>query len=99
MAYTAEGRISVSELRERLKDVLSGANKGQRFTVRQNSREVAVIVGVDEWRMLNETLDILLDRNMVEQITRSERAIDEGRTRSADDVLGEIERELDADGE
>lgn len=99
MSSTAESRISVSELREKLKDVLRGANKGRRYTVSQNSDEVAVILGMVEWRMLNETLDILLDRSMVEQITQSEKAIEDGKSRSADEVLGEIEKELDDDGD
>jgi len=44
-------RVSVKELRDRLPDLLDDAvTSGQTCVVRQNGRDFAVIVGVNEWR-------------------------------------------------
>lgn len=91
----ADNSISVTELRKHISEVLETAQKGGRYAVHQGSRKVAVIVGMEEWRMMNETIEILTDRTMVEQINQSETAIDHDETRPAEEVFRDIESDLD----
>ena len=45
--------ISVTELRERTREILENAHfRGRRYVVERAGREMAVILGVDEYRRL-----------------------------------------------
>lgn len=97
MARTADETISISHLRDHMKEVLESASQGARFRVLQNSNELAVVIGATEWAMLCETLDVMLDKDMVKQITDSEEAIERGDVQDFDEAWDEIEKELDED--
>lgn len=91
--------IGVAQLREQLAEVIRDcAQRGQRYSILRNNKPEAVLVGFVEWQMLNETLAILTDANLMEQIRASEGEIGKGQSRSAGEVLDEIERDLDEGG-
>ena len=95
---TMERQISVSELRRRIRQVLEDCSeKGQKFEILSNSKVAGVLVGPTEWRMLNETIEILTDRDVMRQIRGSEKQIRRGVDRPAEETFEEIERELGDD--
>ena len=95
---TAEDTIAASDLRNSLSQVLDAcAQRGKVYRVLRNSKESVMIVGAAEWQMLNETLEVLMDRDLMKQLSHWQKNLKEQEARPADEVFEEIERELDAE--
>ena len=96
MAGTTDKTISVSEFRNRMQAVLSDcAKKGQRYMVLCHNDVAAVLVSPAEWAMITETLAILDDRDLMDQIRQSNREIDSGGAKPAEDVFDDIDENID----
>ncbi len=93
---TSTESIQSSELKNRLSSVLDQVAKlGKRFLIKTYSKEEAILVGIAEWRKMQETLSILEDAAMMEQIRRADKAIEEGDVHDLDEAFDEVVKELD----
>src|ERR1700737_5020411 len=57
------------------------------ITVTRNGRPPAVVVSIDEWESLHETLEILSDPEAVAAIAEAREAIARGEVSSREDIL------------
>ncbi len=88
-------KINVSELRKTYREVFDAVSRGgKRYEVLCNGEVMGFIVGPAEWKIMNETLEILTNRDLMEQILRSMH-FEEGDSRPAEVVFDEIESDLE----
>ena len=76
----ADARANFSKLVE------SAATTHERFEVTRNGDRAVVVMGVDDYDALLETLDILSDADEVQAIRDGIRAIESDETYSAEEV-------------
>jgi prevent-host-death family protein len=83
--------LPISEVKTRLPELVAGASdRDEEIVVTRNGRPAAILIGYEEYRRQQETLDILSDPDMMEQIRRSRRFYArKAEGRSFEDVFGE----------
>lgn len=75
--------LSLKELRPRLPDVIARIDgRLDRYVVTKRGRPMAVMMSVDDYEALMETLDILADPHAMASLRRGEADTRKGRTRS-----------------
>lgn len=83
--------ISYSQFRNNLSDCLKGcAELGRRFVVSRNDEPEAVVVSMDEWKSIMETIAVLSNPKLIQQIVNSQDDIAAGRVESAESVFDEL---------
>ena len=71
--------LPISEVKARLPELVAGVmEREEEVVVTRNGRPAAVIVNVDEYARLKETLDVLSDPDLMRQIRASERYFAKG---------------------
>jgi prevent-host-death family protein len=79
--------LSVAEARAQFSKIIESASSThERFEVTRNGSRAAVLLGVDDFDALMETVAILGDAELVAQIGTGLRELDRGETESANDV-------------
>ena len=74
--------VSLKELRPDLPKVIERIDgKLDRYVITRRGKPVAVMLGVDDYESLMETLDILADPRAMAGLRRGEEDIRKGRTR------------------
>lgn len=83
--------LSLSEVKTRLPELVAGVQeREEEVVVTKNGRPAAVLINVDEYTRLKETLDVLSDPVLMKQIGRSKSFYRTGRKDLAfEDVFGE----------
>ncbi len=83
--------LPISEVKTRLPELVSGIEeREEEIVVTRKGKPAAVLVNYSEYERLKETLDVLSDRSLMQQIRRSRRFYAEGGTgASFDEVFGE----------
>jgi prevent-host-death family protein len=83
--------LPLSEVKTRLPELVAGVEDcEQEIVVTKNGRPAAVLVNVHEYARLKETLDVLSDPLLVQQIAESRAFYRTGKKGlSFDDVFGE----------
>lgn len=83
--------LPISEVKTRLPELVAGVmEREEEVVVTRNGRPAAVIVNVDEYERLKETLDVLSDPDLMRQIRASERYFAKGgKGLSFEEVFGE----------
>lgn len=83
--------LPISEVKARLPELVAGVmEREEEVVVTRNGRPAAVIVNVDEYERLKETLDVLSDPDLMRQIRASERYFAKGgKGLSFEEVFGE----------
>jgi prevent-host-death family protein len=83
--------LPLSEVKTRLPELVAGVDeREEEVVVTKNGRPAAVLVNVQEYARLKETLDVLCDPLLMQQIAESRAFYRSGRKgRSFDDVFGE----------
>ena len=83
--------LSLSEVKTRLPELVTGVQeREEEVVVTKNGRPAAVLVNVDEYARLKETLDVLSDPALMKQINRSKAFYRSGKKgRTFEDVFGE----------
>ena len=72
--------LSLSEVKTRLPELIAGVQeREEEVVVTKNGRPAAVLVNVDEYSRLKETLDVLSDPALMKQINQSRRSIGPAR--------------------
>jgi len=82
--------LPISEVKARLPELVAGVlDREEEVVVTRNGRPAAMLVNVDEYERLKETLDVLSDPDLMAQIRASERYFAKGgKGRSFEDVFG-----------
>jgi antitoxin YefM len=68
------------------------SNEGQRFVVEKDGRPVAVVISVDEWENILETLSELNDSEYLESIRQSRQEVERGETLTLDALKAELDQ-------
>lgn len=83
--------IGVRSLRPRLSRAVDEVSEHlDRYVITKRGKPVAVLMGVDDYEGLLETLEIMSDKSLMKRIRRAERELKKGKGRS----LEEINRDL-----
>ena len=79
--------ITLKELRPSLPKVIEKIDrKMDRYIISKHGRPVAVMLNIDDYESLIETLDILSDPKAMEGIRKGEEDIRKGRVRSWEEI-------------
>lgn len=83
--------LPISEVKARLPELVTGVeDREEEVVVTRNGRPAAVLVNYAEYERLKETLDVLSDPDMMQQIRESEQFYAKGgQGLSFEDVFGE----------
>ena len=85
--------IALKELRPELPDVINDIDrKLDRYIVTKRGRPVVVMMSVDDFEGLMETIEILSDKQAVKRIRKAEAEIKQGKTISFEKLRRDIER-------
>ena len=83
--------ISLKQLRPRLPKVISEIDsKMDRFIITKRGKPVALMMSIDDYESLIETLDILADRKLIKRIKEAEIEVRKGNLQP----LEVVEREM-----
>ena len=64
--------LSLSEVKTRLPELIAGVqDREEEIVVTKNGRPAAILINVQEYARLKETLDVLSDPALMKQISRS----------------------------
>ncbi len=79
--------VSLKELRPRLPQIIDRIDhKLDRYIITKRGLPVAVMMSVEDYESLMETLDILADKETMKRIRQAEREIKQGKTISWEDI-------------
>ena len=83
--------LSLSEVKTRLPELVAGVQeREEEVVVTKNGRPAAILINVDEYARLKETLDVLSDPVLMKQIHRSQAFYKAGKKGlSFENVFGE----------
>ena len=83
--------LPLSEVKTRLPELIAGVQeREEEVVVTKNGRPAAVLINVQEYARLKETLDVLSDPTLMKQISRSQAFYRAGKKGLAfEDVFGE----------
>ena len=83
--------LSLSEVKTRLPELVAGVQeREEEVVVTKNGRPAAILMNVDEYTRLKETVDVLSDPGLMSQIAESRSYYKTKRTGlSFEDVFGE----------
>lgn len=83
--------ISLKKLRPNLPKVIEEiVSKMDRFIVTKRGKPVALIMSIDDYESIIETLDVLADKKLMKRIKQAETDIQKGDLRT----LEEVEKDL-----
>lgn len=82
--------LPISEVKARLPELVAGVlDREEEVIVTRNGKPAAMLVNIDEYERLKETLDVLSDPDMMRQIRESERYFAKGgKGLSFEEVFG-----------
>jgi antitoxin YefM len=83
--------LPLTEVKTRLPELVTGVDeREEEVVVTKNGRPAAILVNVDEYRRIKETLDVLSDPALMRQVVESRAFYRAGRRGlSFEDVYGE----------
>ncbi len=83
--------LPISKVKDRLNELVDAASvtHGQ-VTITKNGSPAAVLIGIDEWESLQETLFWLSQPEIRESIAQARTDIAEGRSYSEEDIRAEF---------
>jgi len=83
--------INYSKFRTHLSACLKECSElGRRFVISRNDKPEAVVVSVEEWESIMETLAVLSDPALMRQLRQSEKDVRHGRVHSVEEVFAEL---------
>ena len=90
--------LPISDVKARLPELVAGVmEREEEVVVTRNGKPAAVLVNVEEYERLKETLDVLSDPDLMRQIRSSERYFARGgKGLSFEEVFGEPLRQVKA---
>ena len=83
--------VTLKALRPKLPQIIDEIDsKMDRFIITRRGKPVALMMSVDDYESILETIDILSDKRLVKRIKKAEEDVKKGNVRA----LSEIEKEL-----
>jgi len=84
--------IPISEAKKTLPAIVRDARElGRTFAITNRGRPTAVIMGIDEYESILETLELLADEDVMESIRKGKEYIKAGRWTSLEDLEHELQ--------
>jgi len=84
--------IALKKLRPQLPQVINNIDtKLDRYIVTKRAKPIAIMMSLDDYDGLLETIEILSDKEMVKNIRRAKREIRAGKTISLEELRRKIE--------
>ena len=84
--------IALKKLRPQLPQVINNIDtKLDRYIVTKRAKPIAIMMSLDDYDGLLETIEILSDKEMVKNIRRAKREIRAGKTISLEELRRRIE--------
>lgn len=72
--------LPITKAREELASLVDNAQKKlQEYVITVNGTPAAILMSIDEYESLQETLDILSDKKLMKDIREAEKEIEEGK--------------------
>ena len=93
MVMMAEEHLALADVKNRLSEVVEGLEREHgRVVVTKHGRPAVVMLSVEDLESLEETLEILSDRQLMDEIRegRAELAAGQGEVLTRDEVLGQV---------
>ena len=78
--------ISVTEAKARLNEIIKEIEEHETYYLTKNGRSAGILVNVDEWESIQETLAVLGDPDLMRQLAESEKS---SADYSLDEVFGD----------
>jgi antitoxin YefM len=79
--------LPISQLKSKLNEYVDAvAETRDQITITKNGAPAAVLIGVDEWESIQETLHWLSQPGIVESVAESEADVAAGRTYGEDEI-------------
>ena len=87
-AYIRGMRIlPISQVKSKINEYVDAVSETRdQITITKNGAPVAVLIGVDEWESIQETLHWLSQAGILESISQSEADVAAGRTYGEDEI-------------
>jgi len=86
--------ISLKEMRPELPNVINCIDKRlDRYIITKRGKPVAIMMSVDDYEGLLETLEILSDKRAVQRLREAKRELREGKTIPLEELRQRIEQE------
>lgn len=84
--------IPIRKLRPRLSEVIKNVNDGfDRYIVTKRGHPTAVIMSIDDYESLLETVEIHSDKTLMRRLNKAEKEIESSGGRSLDDIKKALE--------
>ena len=85
--------ITLKELRPKLPAVVDGIDgRMERYVVTRRGKPVVMMMGVDDYEAMLETIEVLSDKKLMKSIRSGEADIHKGRVISLSDLTAKIEK-------
>lgn len=83
--------LPVSKVKDRLNELVDAAAKTQeQVTITKNGSPAAVLIGIDEWESLQETLFWLSQPGILESVAEAKADVDAGRIYGEEQIRAEL---------
>lgn len=83
--------LPISKVKDRLNDLVdAAATTREQVTITKNGSPAAVLIGVDEWESLQESLFWLSQPGIRESIAEAQADVAEGRVYTQDEIRAEF---------
>jgi prevent-host-death family protein len=83
--------LPLADVKARLSELVARVQKQHdQVTVTRNGRAAAVVVSIDEWESLQETLEILSDPEAVAAILTGRAEVERGEVFTTEDILRDL---------
>ncbi len=96
MAMMAQQHLALADVKNRLSEVVEGLEREHgRVVVTKHGRPAVVMLSVEDLESLEETLEILSDRQLMDEIRESQADIAAGRVEvlTREEILAQVEPE------
>lgn len=85
--------LPLADVKARLSELVTQIeSQHDQLTVTRNGRAAAVVISVEEWESLHETIEILSDPEMMAAIREARTDIEHGDVFTTDEVVAEYHR-------
>ncbi len=82
--------ISVTQVKAKINEYIDAVRDTRdQITITKNGAPAAVLIGIDEWESIQETMHWLSQPGLVESVQQSEDDVAAGRTYSEDEIRAE----------
>ena len=88
-----EKYVGLKELRPGLPGVVKEASgKSERFIITKRGKPAAVLIGVDDYEDMVETLEILSDKHLMKRFAKAKEEVEQGMTVPFEELRSRIEK-------